>query len=98
MNEFNFYPVRLSGTAAGTTVCITARSGIFQRVVVGGNYTGTATFYDSATAAGTTATNYICSFNNNSGSVPMNVEVGCRVKDGLVAVLGGTTEMTAIVG
>lgn len=92
-SQASYYPV--SGTAAGTTV-ITPNPGSFERIIVGDNKTGTATFYDSATAAGTASTNLIIAVNNNSGSIPMSVEVGCRVKSGLVAVLGGTTALTVI--
>ena len=86
---------RISGTGAGTTV-INPNAGNFYRVVVGGNFTGTATFYDSATAGGSAAANYIIAMNNNSGTIPMNVEIGARTKNGLIAVVGGTTDMTVI--
>lgn len=93
-NSYGQY-TRVSGTAAGTTV-ISARSGMFLRVISGNNKTGTATFYDSSTAAGSAATNYIIAVNNTSGTEPVGLEVGTRFKNGLIAVVGGTTDMTVI--
>lgn len=86
---------RLSGTAAGTTV-VSSIPGSFERLIVGGNKEGTATFYDSATAAGTSSTNFIVAVNNNSGSIPTSIEIGIRTKLGLTAVVGGTTDLTVV--
>lgn len=86
---------RVSGTAAGTTV-VFARNGSFERIVLGQNKTGTATFYDTDSASGTAATNYIATIDNTSGTVPHSVEVGIAVKKGLTVVVGGTVDMTVI--
>ena len=83
------------GTAAGTTVLLD-RNGGFERVILNKNQTGTVTFYDVATAAGSTAANLITVMNNNVGSIPTGVELGCRVKYGLVAVVGGTSDFTVV--
>lgn len=86
---------RMSGTAAGTTVFMD-RNGSFEGVIIGTNKEGTVTFYDVATAAGTAAGNYIVAVNNNSGTIPTRVEMGFRVKNGLVGVSGGTTDVTVV--
>lgn len=83
------------GTAAGTTV-ISPQPCSFIRVIPNQNQTGTVTFYDVATAAGSTAANLITTMNNNVGSIPTSVEVGCRVRYGLTAVVGGTVDFTVI--
>jgi hypothetical protein len=83
------------GTAAGTTVVLD-RNGTFERVVFNQNQTGTVTFYDTPLAAGSTSANLISVMNNNVGSLPMSVNVGARVRTGLVAVVGGTTDFTVI--
>lgn len=87
---------QISGTAAGTTVVSPAPVSTFSRVVFNQNQTGTVTFYDSATAAGSAATNLITTMNNNVGSIPTSVEVGLRTKNGLIAVVGGTTNFTVV--
>jgi hypothetical protein len=86
---------RISGTAAGTTVVCPHNSNIL-RVVFNQNQTGTATLYDTATGAGTTSANTILVANNNVGSIPTALEVGCRTKNGIVAVYGGTVDLTVI--
>lgn len=86
---------RINGTGAGTTV-IADQPANFDSLTVGANYTGTLTFYDTATAAGTTSTNQLIAFNNNSGSVPYTVHPRVATKVGLTVVVGGTTD--ALVG
>ena len=83
---------RVSGTVAGTTL-ISPDACNFNTVTVGANYTGTVTFYDSATAPGTTSTNLMIAVNNNSGSVPVTIQPYVHTKNGLVAVSGGTVDM-----
>lgn len=83
---------RISGTAAGTTV-ISASPSALMSVTAGGNYTGTISFYDVATAAGSTSTNFMLAINNNSGSVPYTISPQVWAKNGLVAVVGGTTDV-----
>jgi len=85
----------LAGTAAGTSVVLD-RNGSLERVIFNQNQTGTVTFYDVATAAGSAAGNLITTMNNNVGSIPTSVEVGARVRYGLVAVVGGTTDFTVV--
>jgi hypothetical protein len=82
---------RVSGTAAGTTT-ITGHYGNLKSIVMGENKTGTVSFYDVAGA--TTAATQIFALNNTSGTSPLAIDVNCRFKNGLVAVTGGTTDMT----
>lgn len=88
--------LRVSGTAAGTTVVSSSAVSNFLRVLPNQNQTGTVTFYDSATAAGTSAAGFIAIMNNNVGSLPTSVPIGIRTKNGLVAVVGGTTDVTVV--
>ena len=98
MQSGNSYQyTRVSGTAAGSTV-VCARNGVLANLVIGADKEGTVTFYDSATAAGTSATNLMFAINNNSGSIPTNVLINTRVRDGIVAYKGGTTDMTVVWG
>lgn len=92
-----FRPTRVSGTAAGTTLVL-GRAGQFARVIVPATRTGTASFYDSSTAAGTTAGNFLFAVANTTGSIPTSIEAGFRVKDGLAVVVGGTTDFTVVAG
>jgi hypothetical protein len=86
---------RVIGTVAGTTVIADRPCGLF-RICFNQNKTGTATFYDCATAAGTTTANTMLITNNNVGSLPMNLDVGCRTRYGLTTVVGGTVDFTVI--
>lgn len=85
----------ISGTAAGTTV-ISNQECSFNSVTFGGNYTGTLTFYDCDTEAGTTTANLLISVNNNSGSIPTTFSPAVQTNNGLTVVIGGTTD--ALVG
>jgi hypothetical protein len=82
---------RVSGTAAGTTV-VYPLPGVLYRVVLGQGKTGTVSLYDSDSAV----ENLIAAVDNNSGTVPTFVDFGCRVKNGIVAVVSGTTDVTVI--
>lgn len=84
---------RVSGTAAGTAT-ITARGGNLKSIIMGQNTTGTVSFYDVAGA--TTAASEIFVLQNTSGTSPLAIDVNCRFKNGLVAVKGGTTDMTVV--
>lgn len=86
---------RISGTAAGTTVVMN-RNGSLERIILGSNKTGTISFYDVASSDGTASTNFIMAIDNTSGTIPSSVECGFRVKAGLVAVTGGTTDILAV--
>ncbi len=77
---------RLTGTAAGTTI-ILPRSGNWNTYTVGTATTGTVTFYDSATIAGTAAGNQL---NGYTGAV-VNHDLRIYLKNGLVALLGAGT-------
>jgi len=88
--------VRVSGTAAGTTV-ICANPSVLRTVVMGNNKTGTASLYDSATAAGTSATNFMQDIVNTSGTVPQSLTFNSNLRYGLVVVTGGTTDMLVMV-
>lgn len=83
------------GTVAGTTVFLD-RGGSFERVLFNQNQTGTVTFYDVATAGGSTSANLIATMNNNVGSLPASVDIGARVRYGLVGVHGGTVDYTVV--
>ena len=84
---------RVSGTAAGTTV-IKADYGFLKGIVIGQNKEGTITFYDNA--SGTSSASLLSVVNNNAGSIPTNINFDMRFKKGLVAELGGTTDMLII--
>ena len=86
---------RVSGTVAGSAV-VSARAGSLANIVIGSNKEGTVTFYDAATAAGTSATNLIFNINNNTGSIPTNIDVNANIKNGIVAFKGGTTDLTVM--
>ena len=84
---------RVNGTAAGTTV-VKAAPTVFYGVLIGQNKTGTVTFYDNAT--GTSATSLMTNVDNTSGTRPLFVPIGAQMKKGLVAEVGGTTDMLVI--
>lgn len=86
----------ITATAAGTTTIITDRDGTLERVVVPAQKTGTASFYDTTTTAGTTAASHMFDLPNTVGTIPTSVEVGARVQHGLVVVIGGTVDFTVI--
>lgn len=89
---------RVSGTAAGSAV-ITASSGrVFKGLVIGDEKEGTVTFYDAATAAGTSASNLIASVRNQTGgtTTPLSLDFEITVNNGLVAYKGGTTDMVVV--
>ena len=85
----------VSGTAAGTTV-IASRSANLVRVFVPANRTGTVSFYDCDTAAGTTATNAITDIACTVGSIPVSIEFGISTCKGITCVTGGTTNLVVI--
>ena len=88
--------VRLSGTAAGTTVVRDRAAGVL-RVIIPTTKTGTISLYDVATAGGTTAANFIMDIQNTAGSVPTSAALGFTTHTGLVAVKGGTTDLVLVV-
>lgn len=84
---------RVSGTAAGTTV-IKADSGYLKGIVMGQNKTGTIALYDHA--SGTSSTSLLTNINNTSGTAPVSIDFDIRFRNGLVAELGGTTDILVI--
>jgi len=85
----------VSGTAAGTTV-VAARPANLVRVYIPANRTGTVSFYDCATAAGTTAANAVTDIACTVGSIPTSIEFGCSFLKGITCVTGGTTNILVI--
>lgn len=85
----------VSGTAAGTTV-VHSRPANLVRVFVPANRTGTVSFYDCATAAGTTAANAITDIACTVGSIPVSIELGFSTHEGITCVTGGTTNLLVI--
>jgi hypothetical protein len=84
---------RISGTAAGTTVVKASETTLYG-VVIGQNKTGTVTFYDHA--SGTSATSKLGSVDNTCGTQPTSLDIGARMRNGIVAETGGTTDMLVI--
>ena len=85
----------ISGTGAGTTV-LKDSAGQIDRIVIPLNKTGTALFYDTPLASGTTASNLIYAISNTVGTIPTSITLEHRVKDGCVIIVGGTTDFTVI--
>ena len=72
--------LRVSGTAAGTTV-ILDHPGNLERIIFPANKTGTLSFYDIAVAGGSAATNFITAIANTTGTIPANMECGFGLKE-----------------
>lgn len=83
--QFQSYS-RVSGTAAGTSTLFTGNKN-FGGVVVGLAKTGTVSFYDSALG---TNSAFLLSIDNNQPNTELHLDVS--TKNGLVAVVGGTTD------
>lgn len=84
---------RLSGTAAGTTV-VANRSANLEGIFYGGAKTGTVTFYDAKTAAGTSDAGLIGGITNAGALLQINMGIAC--KKGIVAITSGTTDMVVV--
>ena len=78
------------------SVLVTARTGNLQRVVLPGTYIGTVMFYDSATAAGTAATNVLGTIGLPALLTPSNIEYGIQFKNGLVYTSTGTPNVVLV--
>lgn len=91
MYGFNWTAV----SAAGTTV-LTNRTTTLVRVVVPGTYVGTVNIFDSATAAGTSASTQIVSLGLPATSVAGHIEVGAKCSNGLTYAATGTPTLTLI--
>ena len=68
-----------------------------KRVFLRGSYIGTVSFYDSATVAGTAASNNIVTFGStvDSNMINRSVELNGQCKSGIVYSAQGTPTMTA---
>lgn len=88
--------IRVSGTAAGTTVVRNRGAGVL-RVIVPTTKTGTVDLYDTNVTTGTTAANFIMSIQNTGGSVPTSAALGFNTQFGLTVVKGGTTDLVLVV-
>ena len=84
---------RVSGTAAGTTV-IKASYGQLKNIVIGQNKTGTIALYDHA--SGTSAASLLVNLDNTAGTTPVSINFDMRFRNGLVAEIGGTTDILVI--
>ena len=80
-------------SAAGTTVASNTNATL-KRIVLAGTYVGSVEFYDSATAAGTAASNKIYDLGLPLLNQYKNIDVNARVRNGLVYVATGTPIMT----
>lgn len=85
--------VRITGTAAGTKV-IMAQPGNWDSLIIGTTTTGTAIFYNTALAAGTTATNQLMIITGGTN----NIYPTGYCTAGLTAVLSGTVDMMLAIG
>jgi hypothetical protein len=91
----NGQQTRISGTAAGTTEIRDADAN-FVRVIIPTLKTGTVSFYDTTIALGTSSASFLCDIQNTVGTIPQSVEMGFRVRNGLVGVSGGTTDLLVV--
>lgn len=80
-------------TGVGTTVT-SARPTNLHRVILPGTYVGSVEWYDSATAAGTAATNLIYSVGLPTTSGVRSIDIHARTRYGLVHVATGTPTLT----
>lgn len=80
-------------SAKGTTV-ITDRSSALKRIILPGTFVGSVEFYDSSTAAGTTATNNILSLGLPLLRQNCSIDVNAQTKSGLTVVATGTPTLT----
>lgn len=94
LTSINGYDTSVSG---GTSVTLVHnRPGVLHRVIYGGTFVGTITFYDSATLAGTAAGNQILSFGDPTTTFPQVLTMGINFKDGLVYTATGTPLVTIV--
>lgn len=86
---------RISGTAAGTAV-VHERECVLERIIIPATKTGTVTFYDSDSLAGTALTNEIAVVVNDTVDFPHSIECQIQCKNGLTYLKGGTTDLTVV--
>lgn len=79
--------------AAGTTV-VSNIPVTLKNVAIGGTFIGSVEFYDSATAAGTAATNLLFSVGLPDVYQYRSVELDAKARTGLVTVATGTPTLT----
>lgn len=85
--------INVAGTAAGTQV-VMSHGGNFNTVIIGTTTTGTCAFYDTNVATGTASTNQIITYTGTArDSYPAT-----HVRNGLVAVVSGTTNLMVSAG
>lgn len=77
----------------GTIVAIN-RHTAFKRIVIPGTFIGSVSFFDTASTAGTSATNLILTVGLPASGVPNSIEVDANCKDGLTYASTGTPGMT----
>lgn len=77
---------RISGTTIGTTVI---KANYLKNVIIGNNKVGTVTLYDDASGTSSAVLTSI----SNSSSVPASISFDTRLRNGLVAVAEGTTDL-----
>ena len=80
-------------SAAGTVVTCNTNSTL-KKVILAGTYVGSVEFYDSATAAGTAASNKIYDLGLPLLNQYKEIELNARTRNGLVYVATGTPIMT----
>lgn len=90
----NFY----IGTLGPGSTVVSSAPATLKRVVWGGSYVGTMTIYDSATVAGTAATNQVVSLGIPLLRYPYSLELNLRCNDGIVVIETGTPTHTVIWG
>jgi hypothetical protein len=90
----NFY----LGTLGTSSVVVSDKPATVKRLVWGGTYVGTIAVYDSATVAGTAASNQIISIGLPLTRYPESVEIDARTKNGIVVTHTGTPTHTLIWG
>jgi len=77
----------------GTTI-VSDQNATLRKVIYPGTYVGSVTFYDSATIAGTTATNAVYTAGLPGLNHPVSVEVNAQFKNGIIATALGTPVLT----
>lgn len=86
--------VKVSG---GTSQTVVRNSDILLRsLVVGGTYVGTLAIYDSATVAGTSATNNVITLLNPALVAPNEVRLDLHLRNGLTYDATGTPLVTIV--
>ena len=77
----------------GTTI-VTASGANLRKVIVGGTYVGTVSFYDSATIAGTAATNLVFTAGLPGAHLQNTMVLDANFRNGIIATALGTPVLT----